>query len=842
MAFLSKTLPIYDITPKGVIIGDIKGALTLAFEMKLPIIYTLGDDGYEELVERFRTFLDLLGEGIIVHKQDMFHRQYYSIVNANSDIVVDNDFIDRSYQTHFNERPYLECTSYLYITKFDDNSANAGATQQLLSNSAVAVNEEQVISQILNACDILKPLIELRQIGRDELVAVNSPILKYYNLSNAEVEEVKDVSFENNSVFVGQKKMKIYTIEEEGQFPTENIGYNKVVNGMSVSNMFNFSYPLATPHICNQYIYIPNQRQLMLALDKREKQLKSYNIKGSNDEAYNDIIYLKQKISELRCKGAYYHFNVMCFDDTDSNIEKRINNAFAESGFSKKENTLSRKDLFFSGIPGNAVRMVSEKDYLMSLLIDLECSTFSIWEHNYSDNTTVTKGIKLCDRIYGIPFQIDLFDEPKKKGWINNQNAIVVAGSGGGKSFFTNLVNLSLYRQGAHIFTIDASYSYRLQSAMHDGVYLTFDKGNKITFNPFYMNWLKDAKELFMTNKYNPNGEDEDNNIGAIDVSKLEKLKQYESYLEDKIAVISGLLAVMVKNEGQQMSKFEDILFRTLIYEYFKTICLNGTTEKSNFDHFYDFTYRELANILKSNGISESSFNVPEFLFMLKPFRTGESLGYLLNSMDEKIKNLDSQRFVVIDVAKIRDNKVLFSIVSTLAMDLYNQKVAKLPWETKKILCIDEAWQAISSPEMAFFMKSQVKIIRKYGGQTLFISQELDDFISSDIIKESIINNSAIKIFADMGNFAQKFEPIKKALTISDNNEKKIMSLNKNNRPNAIYKEVCICWGQQGRVYAVETPLELKAIFETDATEVGKILPQFEKYGIELTAINYANR
>ena len=154
----------------------------------------------------------------------------------------------------------------------------------------------------------------------------------------------------------------------------------------------------------------------------------------------------------------------------------------------------------------------------------------------------------------------------------------------------------------------------------------------------------------------------------------------------------------------------------------------------------------------------------------------------------------------------------------------------------------DEAWQAISSPEMANFMKSQVKVIRKYGGQTIFISQELDDFISSDVIKESIINNSSIKIFADMGSFAQKFEPIKKALSISDNNELKIKSLNKNNRKNAFYKEICICWEQQGQVYAVEVPTELKAIFETDADEVGKILPQFQEYGVELTAINYADR
>lgn len=822
---LSKILPIYDITKNGIIIGDTKGALTLCMEIKLPIIYTLGDDEYENFIERYRDFLDLLGEGIIVHKQDIYHREYFSVVNENT--KMDSDFIDRSYLTHFNERPYLNCISYMYITKFDESETT---TTQLLSSSSVAINEEQFISNILNATEILKDYVKFRVINRDELLSAKSPILRYYNFSNADMEEIKDVSFENNSLYVGQKKVNIYSIEETSQFPTDNVNYNKIFNGVAVSNMFDFSYKLEVPHICNQYIYIPNQRNLNLQLDKHKNKLEQFNLKGSNNDALSDIITLKGKMTSLRCKGTYYHFNIMCFDDTDNNIEKRINIAFASTGFSKKENTLSRKDLFLSGIPGNAVRLAMEKDYLMSLLIDLESAAYSIWEHNYSDSlTATTTGVRLCDRIYGIPFQVDLFDEPKKKGWIDNQNAIVLAGSGSGKSFFTNLVNLNLYRQGAHIFIIDASFSYRLQTALHDGVYLTFDNENKITFNPFYLDWLHDAKELFLSNSSN------------TERRKNETLGVYANYLEDKIAVLSGLLITMTKNADEVLTKFESNIYRELIYEYFKYTCLNDRSEYSKFDDFFDFTQKNLLEILRKNGI-ENSFDVNEFLFILKQFRTGSSLGYLLNSVDEKIKNLDHQRFVVIDVSRIRNNPTLFSVVSTLAMDLYNQKVAKLPFETKKILCIDEAWQAISSPEMAAFMRAQVKIIRKYGGQTIFISQELDDFVSSEIIKESIINNSAINIFADMGKFAKKFDPIKKALSISDNNEKKILSLNKNNRPNVFYKEVCVCWGHQGQVYAVEVPTELKAIFETDAKEVGKILPQFKEYGIELTAINYANR
>ena len=436
---LSKILPIYDITKNGIIIGDTKGALTLCMEMKLPIIYTLGDDEYEELIERYRNFLDLLGEGIIVHKQDIFHREYFSVINENT--KMESDFIDRSYITHFNERPYLECISYLYITKFDESETTA---TQLLSNSSVGINEEQFISNITNATEILKGYIEFRVIDREELLSTKSPILKYYNFSNADMEEIKDVSFEDNSLYVGQKKVKVYSIEETSQFPTDNVSYNKIFNGIAISNMFDFSYKLEVPHVCNQYIYIPNQKALSVTLDKQQSKLTNYSIKGNNNQALKDIETFKDKINSLRCKGTFYHFNIMCFDDNENNIEKKINNAFAVSGFSKKENTLSRKDLFLSGIPGNAVRLAMEKDYLMSLLIDLESAAFSIWEHNYSDSlTAITTGVRLCDRIYGIPFQVDLFDEPKKKGWIDNQNTIVLAGSGGGKSFFTNLVNLN---------------------------------------------------------------------------------------------------------------------------------------------------------------------------------------------------------------------------------------------------------------------------------------------------------------------------------------------------------------------------------------------------------------
>lgn len=828
---LSKILPIYKITSKGIVIGDTKATLSVCFRMKMPIVFTQSDSDFQSTIEDFRKFLENLGEEVLIHKQDFYYRELYGLIPDDSKRKTNTEaFFETAYRNHFNERPYLRSESYLYVSKVG-NSATIGVTKKYAD-----IDENDWVQNILNSAEILKKSgIVLEPIPVEELLKEGNVFSQYFNFDKENIEQLKDVSFEKNKVYVGGKEVKIYSIEGEKQLPTTNIGYSKNFNALPVSNMFDFAYKLAVPHVVNQYIYVPSQIDMMQKFEQRKADMQSYNFKGSNDEAIQELMVMKQKCEKLACNVAYWHYNIMAFDEDINIIDKECKKAFSDSGFKPKEVSLTRKDLFLAGIPTNGVRLTLEKDKLMAVLLDLEAVAFMNLEQNYEDKNIAVTGTRLCDRIYGIPFSVDVFNEPKKKGWIKNQNTIVLSGSGGGKSFTTNLLLQTDYHQGAHIFCIDASFSYRLPCAMHNGVYLTFDDNNKISFNPFYLNFLKEpvAKDIFTSYQ-----EEEEFDIEKED--NQSNVTRYRSRLEERMNTLMGIIVVMVKGEGETTSRFESTIHRMLLWEYFKDRTIHDRIEGCNFDDFYQFTKDNLERILKEKGV-ERDFNYRKFLLMLEPFRTGESLGYLLNSDDEKIKNLGDQRFIVIDVSKIRENKLLFSIISVLAMDLYNQKVAKLPLDVTKALVIDEAWQAISSPEMATFMKTQVKLIRKYGGRTVFISQELDDFISSEIIKESIIKNSSIKIFADMGEFKRNFEPIKKVMSISDSNEKKIMSLNMNNREGAFYKEVCICWEQRGQVYAVETPLEMKAIFETDPEEVMKILPQYEKYGVELASQNYAD-
>ena len=67
----------------------------------------------------------------------------------------------------------------------------------------------------------------------------------------------------------------------------------------------------------------------------------------------------------------------------------------------------------------------------------------------------------------------------------------------------------------------------------------------------------------------------------------------------------------------------------------------------------------------------------------------------------------------------------------------------------RKQLIVEEAWKALSSANMADYLRYMYKTVRKYFGEAIVVTQEVDDIISSPVVKESIINNSDCKILLD---------------------------------------------------------------------------------------------
>jgi type IV secretory pathway VirB4 component len=137
-------------------------------------------------------------------------------------------------------------------------------------------------------------------------------------------------------------------------------------------------------------------------------------------------------------------------------------------------------------------------------------------------------------------------------------------------------------------------------------------------------------------------------------------------------------------------------------------------------------------------------------------------------------------------------------------MDIFLQKMRKLKG-VRKLLVIEEAWKAIATPQMASYLKYYFKTIRKFFGEAMVVTQEVDDVISSPIIRDAIINNADTRILLDMGKFKNKFEQISQTLGLSEFQKEQILSINKSLPSDRKLKEVFIGLGSYSRVFALET-------------------------------------
>ena len=235
---------------------------------------------------------------------------------------------------------------------------------------------------------------------------------------------------------------------------------------------------------------------------------------------------------------------------------------------------------------------------------------------------------------------------------------------------------------------------------------------------------------------------------------------------------------------------------------------------KLSFNSFYEFALQRIPFICKENNIS---FNVKEFKFVLKQFYKGGVLEMTLNN--DVDSSLFDERFIVFEIDKIKDDPILFPIVTLIIMDVFLQKMRLK--KGRKALIIEEAWKAIASPTMAEYIKYLYKTVRKFKGIAGVVTQELNDVISSPIVKEAIINNSDIKILLDQNKFKDRFEDIAQILGITDVQRSKIFTINMmdNKEGRFPFKEVAVFRGLDSEIYGVEEPPQCYMAYTTERDE-----------------------
>lgn len=781
--------------------------ITLAYRVDLPELFTVTSTEYEAIHSAWTKAIKVLPDYSVIHKQDWYVKENYKPANQE-----DMSFLSRSFEHHFNERPYLNHSCFLFLTKTTKERMRMQSDFSTLCRGNIIPKEvnKDMTSHFLEAVGQFERIINdsgfitLTRISSDEITGTESEvglIEKYFSLSLEDTTCLQDLELGTDGLRVGDKMVCLHTVSDVEDLPGTvgtDMRYEKLSTDRSDCRL-SFAAPvgllLSCNHVYNQYIFLDDSAENLRQFEKSARNMQSLSKYSRGNQINREWIdkYLNEAHS-FGLTSVRAHFNVMAWsDDAEElkNIRNDVGSQLALMECKPRHNTVDAATLYWAGMPGNAGDFPSEESFYTFIEPAL---CFFVEETNYKSSPSPF-GIKMVDRVSGKPIHVDISDLPMKQGIITNRNKFILGPSGSGKSFFTNHMCRQYWEQGTHIVLVDTGNSYQglcnfinRRTNGEDGVYFTYTEKNPISFNPFYT---------------------ED---GVFDIEKRESIKT--------------LIMTLWKRDNEPPTRSEEVALSNAVSLYIERIQIDESVLPS-FNTFYEFVKLDYAAILDAKKVREKDFDLANFLNVLEPYYRGGEYDFLLNS--EKQLDLLSKRFIVFEIDAIKDHKILFPIVTIIIMETFINKMRRLQGIRKMIL-IEEAWKAIAKEGMAEYIKYLFKTVRKFFGEAIVVTQEVDDIIASPIVKESIINNSDCKILLDQRKYMNKFDSIQALLGLTEKEKSQVLSINMSNNPNRKYKEVWFgLGGVQSAVYATEVSLEEYFTFTTEETEKLEVAKKTEE-------------
>ncbi len=781
--------------------------ITVAFRVELPELFTVTGTEYEAIHSAWHKAIKVLPDYSIVHKQDWFIKETYTPEIQKDDL----SFLSRSFERHFNERPFLNHTCYLFLTKTTKERSRTQSNFSTLCKGFIVpkdIQDKEAVQKFMESMGQFERImndsgfIVLARLTSDEITGTSEKagiVEKYFSLSQSDTTTLKDIQLNAEDMRIGDNILCLHTLSDVEDLPGK-IGtdsrYEKLSTDRSDCRL-SFASPvgvlLSCNHVYNQYIFIDDHTENLKRFEKQARNMHSLSRYSRANQVNKEWIeeYLNEAhslgLTSVRC-----HCNVMAWSNDREelkHIKNDVGSQLALMECKPRHNTVDTPTLYWAGIPGNEGDFPSEESFYTFIE---QALCFFTEETNYQSSPSPF-GIKMVDRLTGKPLHVDISDLPMKKGIITNRNKFILGPSGSGKSFFTNHMVRQYFEQGSHVLLVDTGNSYlglceminrKTQGA--DGVYFTYTEQNPIAFNPFYT---------------------EDN---VFDIEKRESIKT--------------LILTLWKRDNEPPTRAEEVALSNAVSLYIEKL-KEGI--QPSFNTFYEYVSGEYKEVLESKQVREKDFDVANFLNVLEPYYRGGEYDYLLNS--DKQLDLLSKRFIVFELDNIKDHKILFPIVTIIIMEVFINKMRRLKG-VRKLILIEEAWKAIAKEGMAEYIKYLFKTVRKFFGEAIVVTQEVEDIISSPIVKESIINNSDCKILLDQRKYMNKFDSIQALLGLTEKEKSQVLSINMANHPGRKYKEVWIgLGGTQSVVYATEVSLEEYYTYTTEESEKLELFQLAEK-------------
>ena len=728
--------------------------------------YSANIDNYYEFTNLLTALAQTLGEGYAIHKQDVFIRkQFHDETNDN------HEFLSESYFRYFTGRTYTDVQTYLIITQENKKSRIFSFDSKKWRDFLVKIR---------------KVKDQLKDSGVDSAyldgATARNYVDRYFSMNFTDkIVSMTNFKVDDESISMGNKRCKVYSLVDVDCInlpgvirPYTNIEVNNTSMPVDLVSIVD-NIPLAETVIYNQMIFMPNQKRELSLLDKKKNRHASMP-NPSNLIAVEDIKKVQDVIARENKQLVYAHFNIVVSLPIDEDIQKCTNhleNSFGRMGIHISKRAYNQLELFVNSFPGNCYCMNPDYDRFLTLGDAATCLMYK--EHIQHSEDTPLK-VYYTDR-QGVPVAIDISGKEGKNKITDNSNFFILGPSGSGKSFFTNSMVRQLWEQNTDVVLVDTGNSYEGLCDYVNGKYISYTEEHPITMNPFAIN----REEL---------------NI-------------------EKIGFLKNLIMLIWKGTNGKITKTEDHLIEDVITEYYDAHFRLGKVKELSFNTFYEYSTKRIPEIVRDNNLD--GIDLATYNYLLKDFYKGGNHELSLN------ENLDTalfdETFIVFEIDSIKDDPLLFPLVTLIIMDVFIQKMRIK--KNRKVLVIEEAWKAIASPMMAEYIKYLYKTARKFWASVGVVTQEIQDIVGSPIVKEAIINNSDVIMLLDQSKFKERFDEIKAILGLTEVDCRKIFTINRleNKEGRSFFREVFIRRGQNAAVFGVEEPHECYMTYTTERAE-----------------------
>ena len=794
------------------------GEYSAILRMENPVQkYAADIDSYYEFTHLFTALAQTLGEGYALHKQDIFTRNRFEGENDTP-----REFLSESYFGYFKGRTYTDSRTYLTITQESKKGSLFSFDNKKWKDFLVKIRKVQ---DQLHDAGI--PATFLTKQEASEYVD------RYFAMDfTGKVVSMSNFKADEECIGMGGQKCKVFSLVDVDCAhlpglvrPFSNIEVNNTQMPVDLVSMID-SIPGAKTVIYNQMLFLPNQKRELALLEKKKNRHASIP-NPSNLMAVEDIKQVQETVARESKQLVYTHYNLIVCCDKRTDLQKPTNhleNCFGRIGIHISKRAYNQLELFVNSFPGNCYGMNTDYDRFLTLG---DAATCLMYKERIQHSEETPLKIYYTDR-QGVPVAIDLTGKEGKNKLTDNSNFFCLGPSGSGKSFHMNSVVRQLHEQGTDVVMVDTGNSYEGLCEYVGGKYISYTEEKPITMNPFRIHreelnvektgFLKNLALLIWKGSRGVISKTEDRLMDQVITEYYQVyFDGFDGFTPMQREDLRKSLLVDDRNNNRdnQESEAERLARIEKEIDNIESRRKELKVESLSFNTFYEYSVQRIPDICHENNLK--GVDISTYRYMMKDFYRGGNHDKTLN--EDMDGTLFDETFIVFEIDAIKDDALLFPIVTLIIMDVFLQKMRLK--KNRKVLVIEEAWKAIASPLMAEYIKFMYKTARKFWASVGVVTQEIQDIIGSEIVKEAIINNSDVVMLLDQSKFRERFDNIKAILGLTDVDCKKIFTINRleNKDGRSFFREVFIRRGTTSGVYGVEEPRECYMTYTTERAE-----------------------